>query len=212
MGGAGGYVHTTDVFQIARLSFDEWQQRESQFLIFGGTACPCCRRFWDAKNDKDAAKWMAIGDAAKWMATGRGVIGGRLDGDEHRAARWGQVAQKPSAPIVWQQSLQAATTEARRSGKPILIVFGASWCSICKTLDEQVLTDAAVVGESQRWLMVRVDVDRQAEIAAPFGKLRVPTTVFLRPGPGPKLSFEGAPRPRDMVKVMQTAHARLQPN
>lgn len=120
-------------------------------------------------------------------------------------------ARKSAAQTMqWQPSLAAAEKESQQTGKPVMVVFHATWCGACRMLEQQTLTDAKVIEAAQQWIAVKVDVDKEAKIAEQYGVQSLPTTGFLRADGGPKLGFVGAAEPQDMVKIMKTAYDKLE--
>ena len=70
------------------------------------------------------------------------------------------------AQIAWGTDLDAARARARESAMPLLVDFGADWCSACRELDHMALSDARVVSEARRFVVVRVDLsDASDEVA-----------------------------------------------
>ncbi|MCB9657207.1 MAG: thioredoxin family protein [Sandaracinaceae bacterium] len=69
-----------------------------------------------------------------------------------------QEALPEGAQIAWETDLTAARARATESGMPMLVDFGADWCSACRELDHMALTDARVVSEARRFVTVRVDL------------------------------------------------------
>jgi thiol-disulfide isomerase/thioredoxin len=88
--------------------------------------------------------------------------------------------------------VEAALQRARRSGKPMLIDFGANWCPDCR-----VLAGVLELPEMRRWIsahfeLVQVDVgrfDRNIDIAQRFtgNKLGAIPAVFIVDGKTGKL-------------------------
>lgn len=82
--------------------------------------------------------------------------------------------------IAW-RGLTEGFKEAAESGRPIMLVVHASWCSRCKALQPSFF-DAALEQLSERFVMINVDQDREPEVLAygPDGQY-IPRVVFLDP-------------------------------
>ena len=84
----------------------------------------------------------------------------------------------------WLQDVDAGLTAADRSGRPILLYFGADWCPPCVQLKKHVLSDPRIdAGLRERFVLVHVDLSNRAgpnaRIAAEFGVSVIPTMVLL---------------------------------
>jgi thioredoxin-like negative regulator of GroEL len=112
--------------------------------------------------------------------------------------------------IEWQPSLDAAISEAKRSGRPIVVDFFATWCGPCKMMDEKTYPDPSVAAEAQRWVMVRVDVDKHPQIAQRYNVTAMPTVAFLKSDGTPATGFQGFAPPDDMLNMMQQAYPKAQ--
>jgi uncharacterized protein YyaL (SSP411 family) len=67
--------------------------------------------------------------------------------------------------IVWSDWSDDAFASARASGKPILLLLGASWCRFCRELESSVLREAAVVENVEKlYVPIRVDKDRRPDV------------------------------------------------
>ena len=118
-------------------------------------------------------------------------------------------AQKGKPQIAWQSDLATAQRVSAQSDKPVMIVFGATWCGACKMLKQKTLTDARVAQAAQQWVTVEIDTDKEPKIAAQYGIKSLPTTVFFK-GDSKKFGFVGAAGPEDMLNVMQAAYSKIQ--
>lgn len=87
-------------------------------------------------------------------------------------------APSQAASVKWQPSLNAALKEAKRSGKPVFIDFYATWCGPCKLLDKA-YEKPEMKAAASRYVMVKVDVDKNQSIAQKYGVQAMPTMVFL---------------------------------
>jgi thiol:disulfide interchange protein len=86
----------------------------------------------------------------------------------------------PAVPVTIQWSdYEDAVTEARRTGKRVLIYFDAVWCGYCREIDAHVWTDPEV-RESviENYVAARVDIDRNPEIQEQFGVVGVPRILI----------------------------------
>jgi thioredoxin-like negative regulator of GroEL len=83
------------------------------------------------------------------------------------------------AEIAW-RDMGTGVKESIRTGKPVLIVFHATWCQVCRHF-RAVFKDPAIVEASRNLVMILVDVDKEPDVNgafAPDGGY-VPRTVFL---------------------------------
>jgi thioredoxin-like negative regulator of GroEL len=72
--------------------------------------------------------------------------------------------------------------EARKSAKveqPMVIVFGARWCTWCRKMETDTLTDPKVTTVASQFLWVKVDVDKDHELAARYGVEGIPVAVVV---------------------------------
>jgi uncharacterized protein YyaL (SSP411 family) len=87
--------------------------------------------------------------------------------------------------IVWSDWSDDAFASARASGKPILLLLGASWCRFCRELESSVLREAAVVENVEKFYVpIRVDKDRRPDVNQRYFLGGWPTLAFLTPDGG----------------------------
>jgi thiol:disulfide interchange protein DsbD len=91
----------------------------------------------------------------------------------------------PNAPaITWMSNEEEARAKATAEGKPMLIDFGAEWCTACKELEHDTFPDPNVRNEAKRFIALRVDVtdDEDKKVIAIKDKYKVvglPTVIML---------------------------------
>ena len=85
------------------------------------------------------------------------------------------------AQIDW-RAVGPGIREAGQTGKPLIMLFHASWCTSCKRY-RQVWKDPGVVAESKNFVMVLVDVDTDPNANGAFSPdgTYVPRTIFYTP-------------------------------
>jgi thiol:disulfide interchange protein DsbD len=86
--------------------------------------------------------------------------------------------------VAWQPYTPELLEQARTEGRPVLLDFYATWCAPCRELDEITFHDPAVVQESARFLMVKIDLTSgdnpvYQQLTNDYEIKGVPTLVFL---------------------------------
>jgi thioredoxin 1 len=70
--------------------------------------------------------------------------------------------------------------ELIKSQKPVLVDFFATWCGPCKAMEPVVKDVAKTVGDKAR--IVKVDIDKQQQIARQYNVSAVPTFMIFKNG------------------------------
>jgi uncharacterized protein YyaL (SSP411 family) len=82
--------------------------------------------------------------------------------------------------VQWLPWHTDAFARARAEDKPVLLSIAASWSESCYEMDSTTYADAAIVARvHERFVPVRVDVDRRPDISERYGLGGWPTTAFL---------------------------------
>ncbi len=84
-------------------------------------------------------------------------------------------------------------SEVLTSDKPVLLDFWASWCGPCRMVSPIV---DQIAEENPQYLVGKVNVDEQPELAAKFGVMSIPTLVVLKEGKVVNQMVGAAPKQR----------------
>lgn len=118
------------------------------------------------------------------------------------SADFGETPQK----LKWHKSLKAAHQLAVETDKPLLIVFGASWCHYCHKLERETLSDSRMVAAIERdFIPVHLDFDRDSKVAKILEVKRLPCTVVLSPDADLLLKSEGYKDYKGFIKILQAS-------
>jgi thiol-disulfide isomerase/thioredoxin len=103
-------------------------------------------------------------------------------------------------PINW-RAIAAGEAESKKSGKPALYFFTASWCGPCHLLDDQVFAVPEIAAQVEKDFVPIVVPDRMREtgknapemlaLANRYGLRGFPTLVVSRPNVTANVTLEG---------------------
>jgi len=84
---------------------------------------------------------------------------------------------QPNQQLV-AQTFDQAKQLSQQSGRPILLIFGASWCHWCQKMEQETLTDSGVKSSMMKYVFVKIDTDRDKSSTSQFGVRGLPTSVI----------------------------------
>lgn len=72
-----------------------------------------------------------------------------------------------------------AFEQVKGSDKPVLLDFFATWCGPCRLVGPVI---EEIAKENPQYVVCKIDVDQEGELAAAFGVMSIPTLVVLKEG------------------------------
>ena len=111
----------------------------------------------------------------------------------------------PGVDIAWRDGdVDDALAEARESGKPVLLYWGAKWCPPCNQLKSTLFRDPGFIAETRNFVPVHLDGDTAGaqKWGERFGISGYPTVIVLRADGSEIARLSGAtPRLADVLRV-----------
>ena len=113
-----------------------------------------------------------------------------------------------SSEIGWKKGYDTATAEAKSSGKLIMIDFFTDWCGWCKKLDADTYPAAEVVKESENFIPIKLNAEKDADgirLAKKFKVDGYPTVLFIDADEKLAYKIVGYAPPKDFAASMAKA-------
>lgn len=87
----------------------------------------------------------------------------------------------PKGSPEFKDSSTQALSAAKKSGKPVIMVFSAAWCGPCQTMKKDVYPSEAVKAFHDKFVWVYLDIDdaKNEEISNKFSVNSIPHIEFL---------------------------------
>ena len=148
-------------------------------------------------------------DAMGWAVALAVALACSVFGGPALAGASGDAGSTESAGIAWRMAstdaeVDAAFTEARAAGKPLLLYWGAVWCPPCNQVKATVFNRADFIARTRAFVPVYVDGDRPGaqKLGARFRVNGYPTLVVFNPGGTEVTRLPGEVEPARYIDVM----------
>ena len=88
--------------------------------------------------------------------------------------------------------------------KPIMVTFYADWCSYCRKMDSDTLTNTSIIRYlTGNFVIIKVNTDKERELSSKYGVMGLPTTWFLKYNGTPIGPLSGYTPPDKFIKVLR---------
>ena len=117
----------------------------------------------------------------------------------------------PKGSPEFKDSSTYALSAAKKSGKPVVIVFSAAWCGPCQTMKKEVYPSAAVKAFHDKFIWAYLDIDdeRNERVSKKFGVSSIPHIEFLD-AQGKEIDKQiGSNSPEDFAKTLESVLAKV---
>ncbi len=108
----------------------------------------------------------------------------------------------------WGHDFYKALEMAKASGKLVMVDFMASWCGPCKKMDAEVFHSDKFKEIAKDFVLVKVDVDEQQDIAQKYGISAMPTVKFIRGDGSVAHEYVGYANPDQVYGEIMTAKSK----
>jgi thiol-disulfide isomerase/thioredoxin len=115
-------------------------------------------------------------------------------------------AANPKSKVAWAKDLKTAHDAALEHDKPLLLVFGATWCTFCHKLHRETFTDRALAAFIDReFVPLALDFDEDERVVEILEVEQLPCTIVLSPAADLLLRYIGFAKPAAYQKELQSA-------
>ncbi len=108
--------------------------------------------------------------------------------------------------VKWQATLQAAHKQSVKTGKPILLVFGAEWCHFCHKLERETLNQRETAKFiNANFVTVKLDLDKDEKVAKILEVKSLPASIVVNSDAELLANIVGYKKSADYTKNLRQA-------
>ena len=100
----------------------------------------------------------------------------------HAAPPAGSQTAPKQSKVQWEKNINTAHAASIKTGKPILVLFGAKWCRYCHKLEQETVNHPEMVRYiNNNFVPLHLDLDRDSKLAIILEVKSIPCTLILSP-------------------------------
>ncbi|MDF1753292.1 MAG: thioredoxin family protein [Verrucomicrobiales bacterium] len=113
-------------------------------------------------------------------------------------------SQQSSDAQEFSHDFEEASELAKKSQKPLIVVFSATWCPPCQKMKKSVYpsTEVKPYHDSFVWAYLDADESKNRPLMSKYGVNGIPHISFLSPGGNLVGHFAGAVSPEQFTKIL----------
>ncbi len=123
----------------------------------------------------------------------------------------GTTQEASASPTKWFYSYDEALKAAQKDNKPILMDVYTDWCGWCKKMDQSTFGHKTFQAEASKFVLAKVDGDKNKELVQKYGVRGYPTVVFLDSKGNLLQQSVGFKEASDFVVVMKEVLQKSKP-
>lgn len=115
-------------------------------------------------------------------------------------------ADLPAGEPPWRSDHDAALSQAKKDGKPAVLVLYADWCGFCKRLFGETIPDPRIREVRDRFAWIKVNSDKDAELRARYGQNGFPMVVLFNADGSQSAKLDGYQEASKLRAALEELH------